>query len=330
MNTPVRLGELVFPQTDWLVARTRLAFIHLENVLSYAKRDRDGRVDGYLSAWLPNSVVLLFFRQGEAVNAAAMHDHGREVITIGEALKRLRAEIERADVAYAAAPMEQLAWMYQSCEKPPTPRWLDERQPAGLFPALRSEKFTGVLEFISNGRVNYLRCDAGKYVNGYLCAKPEQVTVAQYIESLFGSRSDGARSQLAANVFDPVADLPAQAPFQLIQTYHQLFWRVIDAVEKEMPGEGTKRGTKAAKSLTSQHPRLNIFSGPRAAEPPDAVVRPDELSVTLAEWTKQVLGEVDVIMPGTATKVLREATREHRYVLQSDGFYERLPWRVTW
>ena len=35
-------------------------------------------------------------------------------------------------------------------------------------------------------------------------------------------------------------------------------------------------------------------------------------------------------MPGTATKVLKDATREHRYVLQAAGFYGKLPWRVQW
>ena len=28
--------------------------------------------------------------------------------------------------------------------------------------------------------------------------------------------------------------------------------------------------------------------------------------------------------------VLRDATREHRFVLQKAGFYERLPWTVNW
>jgi len=37
-----------------------------------------------------------------------------------------------------------------------------------------------------------------------------------------------------------------------------------------------------------------------------------------------------VMMPGTAPKVLKDATREHRYVLQAAGFYARLPWQVTW
>src|SRR3981081_2163091 len=113
-NSPVRLADLQFPQVTRLVHRTRLAFIHLDNLLAYAKRDRDGRIDGYLAAHLPDECVLLFFRKGEAVNAASLPTAGRHVVTITEALKRMRAEVERSDLTYCAAPMEQLAWMYGS------------------------------------------------------------------------------------------------------------------------------------------------------------------------------------------------------------------------
>src|SRR5712671_7077256 len=114
-NSPVRLAELSFPQVNRLIHRTRLAFIHLDNLLAFAKRDRDGRVDGYVAAYLPDECLLLFFRKGEAVNAATLHAGGRQVITITEGLKRMRAEVERGDLTYCAAPMEQLAWMYAAC-----------------------------------------------------------------------------------------------------------------------------------------------------------------------------------------------------------------------
>src|SRR6267143_4227147 len=162
MNSPVRLTDLVFPQTHRLIHRTRLAFIHFDNLLSFAKRDRDGRVDGYISAYLPDECLLLFFRKGEAVNAASLHTAGRQVITITEALKRMRAEVERGELAYCQAPMEQLAWMYQCCAAPARPRFVDPHQPAAMFPVLHEEKLTGVLELISNGRISYLRLDQGK------------------------------------------------------------------------------------------------------------------------------------------------------------------------
>src|SRR3989475_2769573 len=43
------------------------------SLLAFAKRDRDGRVDGYITAYLPDECLLLFFRKGEAVNAASLH-----------------------------------------------------------------------------------------------------------------------------------------------------------------------------------------------------------------------------------------------------------------
>src|SRR5438552_10623049 len=133
-NSPVRLADLQFPQVNRLIHRTRLAFIHLENLLAYAKRDRDGRIDGYLAAHLPDECVLLFFRKGEAVNAAALHTAGRQVITITEALKRMRTEVERGDLTYCAAPMEQLGWMYASFGGAYQPRGIEYTQPVELYP----------------------------------------------------------------------------------------------------------------------------------------------------------------------------------------------------
>src|SRR5919109_3015811 len=176
INSPVRLADLQFPQVNRLIHPPRLAFIHLDSLLAYAKRDRDGRIDGYIAAHLPDECVLLFFRKGEAVNAAALHTSGRQVITITEALKRMRAEVERGDLEYCAAPMEQLAWMYTSCAGGYQSRGIDVKQPEKFFPALQQEKLTGVLELISNGRVSYLKFEQGKYLSGYFCDRPESLT----------------------------------------------------------------------------------------------------------------------------------------------------------
>jgi hypothetical protein len=330
MNSPVRIADLVFPQTSWLIHRTRLAFVHLDNLLAFGKRDRDGRVDGYITAHLPDECVLLFFRKGEAVNAASLHTSGRQVITIGEALKRMRAEVERGDLAYAAAPMEQLAWMYESCVAPPGARPLDRQRPAELFPALQHEKISGVLELISNGRVSYLSFETGRLARSYFCDKDNATAVPRYLESLFQAGPDGNPPALSASVFTAVTDLPAQAPNALINTYRELYWRIVDALVQEVPGEARKRAQSVATGLMPAHKALALLSVPRGTEVPDAVVRPDELAAALTAWALQLLEGVEIMMPGTAPRVLRESTREHRYVLQAAGFYSRLPWEVAW
>ena len=329
-NTPVRLADLQFPQAGQLIHRTRLAFIHLDNLLTFAKRDRDGRVDGFITAYLPDECLLLFFRKGEAVGAASLHTAGRQVITITEALRRMHAEVERGELNYCVAPMEQLAWMYQACAAPAQPRFVDPHQPGALFPVLHEEKLTGVLELISNGRVSYLRLDQGKYKSGYFCDKAEAVAVPQYVESLFQQDAEGHLPAMSAGVFPAVAELPAQAPTALVNTYRELYWRIVDAVELELPGDAKRRAQKVSDSMVKTHKALGLLSVPRGGDMPDAVVQPDELSLALTDWALQLLEGVEIVMPGTAPKVLKDATREHRYVLQAAGFYGRLPWPVTW
>ena len=329
-NSPVRLADLVFPQTSRLIHRTRLAFIHLDNLLAFAKRDRDGRIDGYLAVHLPDECLLVLLRKGEAVNAASMHSAGRQVITIGEALKRMRAEVERGELTYCAAPMEQLAWMYESCAATHEARPLDPQRPDLLFPTLADEKVSGVLELISNGRVSYLKFAEGKYSGGYFCDKPEALAVPKYVESLFQPGGDGGAPGLSAVVFPAVPELPAQAPNALVNTYRELYWRIVDAVDREIPGEGRKRAQKVATALAGDHAALGLLTVARGAEVADAVVRPDELVAALSDWTLQLLEGVEIMMPGIAPRVLHDCTKEHRYVLQAAGFYTRLPWPVTW
>jgi hypothetical protein len=329
-NSPVRLADLQFPEVNRLIHRTRLAFVHLDNLLAFAKRDRDGRVDGYIAAYLPDECLLLFFRKGEAVNAASLHTSGRQVVTITEALKRMRAEVERGELAYCAAPMEQLAWMYGSCAGGYQARFIDVNQPDKFFPVLQKEQVSGVLELISNGRVSYLKFEKGRYLTGYFCDKPDSVAAARYLESLFDLGPDGAPPGLSAGVFQAAADLPAQAPTALVNTYRELYWRIVDAVDREFPGEAKRRAQKVTAAIMGSHQALVLLSVPRGADTPDAVVRPEELSTALTDWALQLLEGAEVMMPGTAPKVLKDATREHRYVLQAAGFYARLPWQVTW
>jgi len=330
MNSPVRLADLTFPQANRLIHRTRTAFIHLDNLLAFAKRDRDGRVDGYLTAYLPDECLLIFFRKGEVVNAAALYTDGRGVVTITEALKRMRAEAERSELAYSAAPMEQLAWMYQSCAVPLLPRPLDAKDPGGLLPALSLERVTGVLELISRGHVSYVRFEEGRVANAYCCDAAPDTPVGKFLESELRVEAASRHPALSAAFFPAVTDLPAQAPNALINTYRELYWRIVDEVEKEFPGEARRRAQKVSAGVVGTHKALALLNVPRGTDPPDAVVQPDELASALSDWSLQLLEGVEVLMPGTAPKILKEATREHRYVLQSAGFFNRLPWQVAW
>ena len=57
---PQSLAALRFPHERVLLPRTKLAYVHLRNLLTDAKRDRAARVYGYVAIWLPEELVILY------------------------------------------------------------------------------------------------------------------------------------------------------------------------------------------------------------------------------------------------------------------------------
>ena len=328
--TAIRLAELAFPSDRVQIHRTRLVFIHLDNLLHFSKIDRDGRVDGYVAAYLPDALALLFLRRGEVVTAARITDHGREVAPIGAVLRDIRDEAERGELAFCDAPLEQLAWMYQSCAAPASLRFADLRKPEHLFPLLQQERYTGVLELIAGGNVSYLRFENGRFSKGYFAGKSPNTTVAQHIESLFRNAPGGETGPLMGSVFPVAADLPDQAPSAMLQTYRELFWRIVDVAEREVPGQVATRVMKARDALLSAHPALEALSRSLDNPPVELVTSPSDLTRALANWCRELLQALEIVAPGVAPIIVKDATREQRFVLQRAGFYQQVPWTVSW
>ncbi len=329
-DTSVRLADLSFPHERVLLHRTRLAFIYLDKLLHFAKADRDGQVDGFIAVYLPTEVTLLVLKRGELATVISYMEGGRQVRSIPSALEHFKREAERGEIVYCAAPREQLAWMCGGCTTSATPRPLDAEHPERLLPDLMAEEFTGVLELISNGRVNYLRFHEGVFRNGYFHEPLDGLTVQQYVERLFETNEDGAQPEVAAWVLPSVGELPEQSSPQLIQTYREAFWAIADAAEAEVPGKSKNRVERIRDLQANVHQALKVIGAPREEDPPDLVTTPQELVFALSDWTLSLLEEVEVVAPGAAPKVLEQGTREHRFILQKAGFYDRLPWTASW
>ena len=330
VNSDIRLAELQFPAGRVHVNRTRLAFIHLDNLLHFAKADRDGQVDGYVIGYLPDEVVLLLLRKGQLVNAVAIAASGRAVLPIASALQHIGQEAERGELAYCDAPLEQIAWMYQSCAVNAERRAVDVEHPESLFPTLHREDFTGVVELISDGLVNYVRLEKGEFVHGLFCNKPDAIPVGPFLQGLFAPHDDGTRREIIASTFPYAHDLPDQASPELIQTYRELFWSIAELAERETSGSAAKHVRDIRDLLKKVHTPLEVLGQPLDQEADDLVTTGAELTYALSDWTLQLLEQVEITAPGAAPAILRDATRDHRYVLQRAGFYERLPWTFAW
>ena len=329
-DTQIRLWEMVFPRGRALVARTRAAYIALDNLIAFSKHDRDGKVDAYLAAYLPDEVVLLFFLGGELVNAAQLTPASRAPAPISEALRRIRAEAERSEIAFHEAPPDLLAAMYASCATTPQAFDLEARSPETIFKALFEQRWSGLLELISNGRFNYLTVSGGRFAGGYFADQRPDEAPLNYVARLFTSTPPEPLPVVVTKLYAAPRPLPIQAPPAMINMFRHYSWDLAGLIEHEEPGEGAKRAERVRLRLTPEHDVLRWVGGARGAEQQDPVVEPVALADGVAAWTRALLEEVEIVQPQSAARILRDAAREHRFALNAVGFFERLPWPIQW
>src|SRR5687768_9424267 len=170
---PAIVAGLRFPYSRVMLSRTRLAYVHLHNLLTDAKRDRSARLSGYVAIWLPEEFLVLYLQHGEIVNATVLDTRGSRPIAISSALERVPAEPEYGEICFHEAEDDQLAAMFiaQTAQPDPWPKELKVRDPAALFPFLMSTMFDGFVEVISDGTVNYLVFRAGAVDRAFLSFK---------------------------------------------------------------------------------------------------------------------------------------------------------------
>lgn len=329
-DTSVRLWDLTFPFSRPLLARTRSAYVHLDNLIAFSKRDRDGKVDAYLAVYLPDEVVLLFFLGGDLVNAAVLTQAGRFQAAISEAMRHIRAEPERAEIAFHEATREQLAAMYATCAQAPQDLGLDATSAESLFGGLLARRWSGTLELIARARVNYLLVREGRFASGLFAERapgePPQACVAR----LFAPDPGEARAKLSAKAFAGLAAMPLQAPPSMVNMFRHFVWDLVDLAERELPNDAARRAERVRMRLLAQHDALASVGGARGSEFADPIVEPPMLADAVAAWTREFLGELEVVHPQVAPRLLKDSAREHRFALSAVGFFEKLPWRIQW
>jgi len=325
---PLSAAGLRFPYERTLLPRTKLAYIHLRNLLTDAKRDRAARVFGYVAIWLPEEFLTLYLQRGEVVNATTYDGAAYHAVAIAEALERVPSEPEFGEICFHEAAEAQLACMYAAQTETPDP-WPEEMNPADasrIFPYLMSTTYDGMLEIAVQGSMNYLVIKDGVVQRAFF-SDPSADPPPRRVERLFASSEGPLAPQVRR--WPMPAGVPTQAPHGLIQAYrtlvHDLVLRLVAAGSESAPAVAEH----ARQQLLERFPFLSTFnlSGRGTHDP---VCDAQTLSQAVATWLAEVLwssaGAEDVI----PEHLLGELTRDRRHMYQSTGFYDALPWKISW
>ena len=322
---PIVAG-LRFPYSRVLLPRTRLAYVHLRNLLTDAKRDRAARLSAYVAVWLPEEFVVLYMQRGEVVNATLLDKAGCRAVAIPSALERIPAEPEYGEICFHEADNEQLAAMFQSQTRAsdPWPTDLKVNDPAVLFPFLMSVMFDGVLEIVFDGSVNYLVFRAGAVERAFLSIQASG-SIVERVAKLFapGSKVEEAKFRR----WPAVEPLPLQVPRELVVAYRELSNALVQRLVANGRDAAPAIAEQARQNLIKTHPDLECFS--IGKKPPrEPIADTARITGAVASWLKEIIFAAADHDSAPPEALLKELTWERRHMFQSAGFYEKMPWKV--
>lgn len=322
-----------FPHEAALLPRTKLSYVNLPGILSDGKRDRGARVAGFVCIQLGERCYLIFLRNGEPFHSARLQaEEGRGAAALSEVLRIAATECERGEagqIGYFGAPEAQLQAMLATLVQEPV-EWastVDVARPELLFPQLRERRFTGVLELCAAGRHHYMIFEDGAFRSGYFTDRDGAVPVPEFIRSVFAAGEGGLRVM----PFPALAALPVQAGPGLVDLYRRIIGGVLRELSTALGRDtafamlriaqgdvGERLPAAAAFTLTDE----GRISG-------DPVASPEGLTEAVAAWLTAALiagSQHDGVDPAA---MVERVARDSRFVLQEQGFFERLPWSVA-
>jgi hypothetical protein len=323
---PSPAASLRFPHNRVLLPRTRLAYVHVKNLLTDAKRDRSARISGYVAIWLPDELVILYLLGGEVCNATQRDASGSRAVAIVSALEKIPAEPEYGEICFHEADRDQLACMYASHTTPadPWPSGLAVQDPVVLFPYLNALTYDGVIEILANESVNYLLFRNGSVTRAFL-SSAERGSTVERVAKLFARNGRGRKLELTRWSVNPA--LPIQAPPALVQAYRDLTVSLVHRLVAAGSESAPAVAEHARQNLVATHPVLESFSigGAPVDEPLADTV---QLTAGVAAWIRDVMWAAANDDSHSPDALLREVTWDRRHMFHSAGLFEQIPWKV--
>jgi len=319
---------LRYPAKRVLLHRTRLAYVHLRNLLTDAKRDRSARVYGYVAVWLPEELITLFLEEGEVVNATTSADGEKFTpIAISDAISRVPTAAEYGSICFHEAADEQLDTMWAAQVGTPLawPKELKIEDGDALLAFLYATMHDGALEIRVDGSVHYVMVASGSPVRGYFSdSRPGDVKA--HVKALVDPHGPAARPLV--RLWPRAEALPAQASPALIQAYRDLTASMVTRLSEAGSQNAAELVEAARRSLVAKYSLLERFS-PNLPTVRDPVTDTETLTAAVAAWMADGLrlGSSSGLAPEQAVK---ELTSARRHMFNAAGLFDALPWKPEW
>ncbi len=320
------LKSMKLPKGRAILDNARLEFINFENILHAGKRERAHKVLGYISIIYPETVELIFLKQGEPFNAARIGRHNREIVPIKDVVEKAKKATTGIISYYATDPI-LLAMIISSIASKPVKENVDSSkiQPKILVEKLKQSKFNGFLWIRHNLDESFIKFEEGSFAACYFSGASEKEEDENAIWSYLNN------SDIKISVFDKIeAAVASQATPSQVEMFLKVFTELHKNFGKTLGVALVLRTSMIARETTKKEfPFLDNFKiGSDLSVTGDVVIDPEALVKGFARWFDLIFESFSTFLGKEATNIIQDALKDYRFALKASKFFNYTKWKI--
>lgn len=311
---------MVFPVGNLILNNAPIQFVNFDNILSQAKKNREGRLLGYIEIKYPESYEYLFFKNGETIGAGVFKENRFEEAPLEEVLKKAK----KAHQGFVDIHMidEELLNIIITLFKE-KPLFADKRiknvDLKVLFEKLESLKFNGFLALNKSNMYSFVKFENGAPQTIYPLKKSKRKIDKETLFSLL-EKEDMLISAYKGK------EAKRQASPALIELFVKFFNTLIVSFI-DVVGISLVRKTLIP-SFENVREKWEILKNFKIEEDLKITYTPfigtdEEITEAFAAWIDQFADAIFVVLGRKTDIIIHNSLKDYRFALKKTGFFEK-------
>lgn len=311
-----------FPKGKPILENVKIHFVNFDNIINQAKKAREGRLNGYIQIIYPQEVDLLFFKQGNPINAGRYNRNGFSLVSIKDVVERAKSS-EIGIVNIYDIPDELLFMMIVSLKEKPLfsgkpVQSIDKRK---LIEKLKQINFGGFLVLIKGVEYYFVKFGRGEPVRMYLAGKHGANITGDLLLKFLEKESE----HIIISAYEGITQVEQAQP-ALISLYIKFLNNLVKSFSNIVGKSIVNKTLLASYDIArNKYNLLNHFTigDDLLVREANVVTTTDEVTAAFASWIDKFVDSIFVVLGRETDQVVYECIKDYRFALKSAGFFEK-------
>jgi len=312
-----------FPRKSAILENAKLDFVNIDNILGASKKERKSKISGYVLLKYPDSIDLIFLRDGNPINAGRFSRNARKVLPIEEVVKKAKQSTTGLISVYET-DFKVIRMIFSSIRDKPIFKEKDvsEVDIVKLIKKLIELNFNGFFEMRKGISFSYVCFEKGYAKQGFF---PEKIGIPlsnkEFLKTLLkASKTKGLKISAFKSAIREDEQASPAAISLLLQVINSLSKKVSDVVGISL----TKRTTLMAFDKTRElYDWVSSFTIKDIRIEGTTVTSSKELTDGFAYLINDMIEFYKPILGDRIDKIFKETLKDYRFALKELGFYKK-------